>query len=75
MVPATTQSDDGITIVPLETNSSTSDPMSDLVEQFDFYKVSDTKYYMTAKTEFIELLNLQIATVLAKFTSIFGIEF
>lgn len=75
MVPATTQSDDGITIVPLETNSSTSDPMSDLVEQFDFYKVSDTKYYMTAKTEFIELLNLQIATVLANSLPFLGLNF
>lgn len=75
MIPATIPSDDGITIVPSKANSSTSDPMSNLVEQFDFYKVSDTKYYMTAKVEFIELLNLQIATSLTNSLPFLGLNF
>lgn len=76
MIPTMTQAqvvEDNTTL--FASDPSTSDPMSDLVEQFDFYKVSDTKYYMTAKAEFIELLNLQIATALTNAIPFLGLNF
>ena len=60
LVPVTT-SDDTLTSYASDPSS---DPFAELVAQFDFYKLSDTSYYMTAKKEFLTTVNLYLPTLM-----------
>lgn len=54
--------------------SDSEDVISNFIAQFDFYQLSETKYYMTAKKEFLTSLNLQIESYLSTTIPFLGVE-
>ena len=47
-------------------NAQEEDPFEAIMQMFDFYKLSETKYYITAKTEFLTMMNQMIESTLVQ---------